>query len=366
MLHKMTAGRVLRVAALLALAGLWSGPALAKTKLHGEALRQACIGAFGDRDHFDWLPRMGLTNALAACRAALIQFPDDLEVRFYHAVARDQFAERGGTQNDNLFATAEYRKLAADGMELAQYGLGTMFDENSGVTTEVALSYMQRAREGEFGQSIRCEALRTFGQADLDGNGAFYDVAKAERLAQGNYVCAAYLAGMYWSGYIGADALPLPLGDYVRYAAVHGDANAMAMNGLFYTYGTGSTDIDMQLQGQYAVRQDAERAGYWLLLAYWATRSSMRSAAYVDFWEGRHLQSAVIVEAMQTALKALGHYGGPIDGNYLTPTQQALSAFEASDIDAVFQMVRAKEKYHPSLGPREPVHVGTAAIAMAD
>lgn len=366
MLHKMTADRVLRVAALIALAGVWSGPALAKTKLQGESLRQACIGAFGDRDHFSWVPRMGLTNALSVCNAALVQFPDDAEVRLYHAAARDQFAELGGTQDDNLFATGVYRELAAGGVGTAEYALATMFDESSGVSTSDALTTMQRARAGEFGQSIRCEALRTFGQADLDGNGPFYDAAEAQRLSHGNYLCAGFFVNMYWSGYASDDVLLLPLGDYTRYAAVHGDPSAMAMTGLFYAYGTGSTDIDMQLQGQYEARQDAERAGYWLLLARWATRSSMRGTVYADFWEGRHLQSAVIVEAMQTALKALGHYDGEVDGNYLAPTQQALTAFEASDIDAVFQMVRAKEKYDPSLGPREALHIGSAVTAGAD
>jgi TPR repeat protein len=366
MLYETTAYRALRVAALLALVGLWSGPALAKTKLHGEALRLACVGAFGDTDHFDWVPRMGLTHALATCNAAIAQFPDDAEVRFYNAVARDQFAERGGTQDDNLFAAQTYRELADDGLGVAQYALGTMFDEDSGVSTNDALGYMERARAGEFGQSIRCEAIRTFGQADLDGNGAFYDTAAAESMADGNYVCAGFLTGMYWSGYASADELPLPVGDYARYAAVHGDANSMAMTGLFYTYGAGSTDIDRQLQGQYEARRDPERAGYWLLLAYWATKSSMRSQVHNDFWQGQHLQSAAVVEAMQTALKTLGFYEGEIDGNFLAPTEQALEAFEASDVDAVFQTVRAKEKYDPSLGPREALHIGSAAIAGAD
>ena len=366
MLYETTGRRVLRVAALIAVAGLWSGPALAKTKLQDQALRQACIGAFGDRDHFDWVPRMGLANALAACDTAILQFPDDPDVRFYHAVARDQFAERGGTQDDNLFATETYRELADGGLGVAQYALGTMFDESSGVSASDALSYMERARAGEFGQSIRCEALRTFGQADLDGNGAFYDTVAAESMAHGNYVCAGFLTGMYWSGYASANDLPLAIADYARYAAVHGDPNSMAMTGLFYTYGTGSTDIDLQLQGQYEARQDDERAGYWLLLAYWATKSSMRSQVHDDFWQGQHLQSAAVVEAMQTALKELGLYDGEIDGNYIAPTQLALEAFEASDVDAVFQTVRAKEKYDPSLGPREALHIGSAAIAGAD
>lgn len=366
MMYETTAGRALRLAGLLALIGLLSGPALAKTKLQDEAVRGACIEAFGDRDHFDWVPRMGISAAMSICSRALVQFPDDPDVRFYHAVARDQFAERGGTQEDNLFATAEYRELAEDGMGVAQYALGTMFDENSGVTTADALAYLRRAREGEFGQSIQCEALRTFGQSDLDGNGPSYDVAEAERLAHGNYVCAAYLAGMYWSGYIAADDLALSLADYVRYAAVHGDPNAMAMTGLFYTFGTGSVEIDLQLQGQYTARRDPERAGQWLILAYWATRSSMRENVHTDFWDGQHLQSFSVVEAMQTALKGLGHYDGEIDGNYLTPTKDALAAFEASDLDAVFQALRAKEKYNADLGPREALHIGAAAIAGTD
>lgn len=366
MLHEITTGKAPLLAALIIPAVLWVGPALAKSKLEGAALREACIGAFGDEEHFDWVPRMGVGAAIAICRRAVEQFPDDPEVRFYHAVARDQFAERGGTQEDNLFATAEYRELAEDGMGVAQYALGTMFDEDAGVTAEDALSYLRRAKNGEFGQSIRCEALRTFGQSDLDGHGPSYDVAEAERLAHGNYVCAAYLAGMYWSGYIAADDLPLRLDNYVRYAAVHGDPNAMAMTGLFYTYGTDSSDIDFQLQGQYEARQDAERAGYWLLLAYWGTRSSMRSQVHADFWAGQHLQSATVVEAMQAALKALDLYDGDIDGNFLAPTEQALATFEASDIDAVFQAVRAKEKYDPDLGPREALHIGGAAIAGVD
>ena len=366
MLHELTAGRLPRLVALIALAALWSGPALAKTKLQREALRQACIGAFGDWDHFDWVPRMGLANAVAVCDAAVEQFPDDADVRFYHAIARDQLAERGGTQDDNLFATEVYRELANDGLPMAEYALGTMFDESSGVSTSDALAYMKRARDGDFGQSVRCEALRTFGLADLDGNGPFYNVAEAERLAHGNYVCAGFLAGMYWAGYAAAGDLPLTIADYVRYAAVHGDPNAMAMTGLFYTYGAGSSDIDPQLQGQYEARQDAERAGYWLLLAHWATKSSRRSEVYADFWQGKHLQSAAVVEALQTALAALGLYEGDIDGNFLAPTQQALAAFEASDVDAVFQTVRAKEKYDPSLGPREALHIGSAALAGAD
>jgi hypothetical protein len=362
----MTSGKALPIVALIALTGLWSEPALAKTKLQGEALRQACIGAFGDRDHFDWIPRMGLDNAVAVCRRAIAQFPDDREVRLYHAISRDQFAEHGGTQDDNIYATSVYRELAADGLQVAEYALGTMFDENSGVTAEDALAYMTRARTGEFGASIRCEALETFGFADLDGNGPSYDVAAAESMAHGNYLCAGSLINMIWNGYASASDLPLQLGEYTRSAAVHGDPAAMAMLGLFYAHGTGSTDIDPQLQGQFTARQDAERAGSWLLLGYWGTRSAWSPARYAEFWDHNHLLSPVVVEAMQTMLKTLGYYEGEVDGNFLPATQQALASFEASDIDTLFQSVRAKEKYAPGLGRREAAHIGNAAISAGD
>ena len=151
MFHGTMSRTALRISAVVVLAGLWSGPTFAKTKLQGEALRHACITAFGDRDHFDWVPRMGLENALQICNSALAQFPDDPEVRLYHAIARDQFAEHGGTQADNVFATSVYRELAEAGLPVAEYALGTMFDEEAGVTTEDALAYMSRARAGEFG-----------------------------------------------------------------------------------------------------------------------------------------------------------------------------------------------------------------------
>lgn len=363
MLHGMTSRRLLPAAAIVAVVGLLGSPALAKSKLSAEDAKAACIGAFGDRDHFDWVPRMGLENALLACEWAIAGFPDEPEVRLSQAMARDQNAERGGNQQDNHYATIAYRELAADGVPLAQYALGTMFDENSGVSTADALTVMTRARDGAFGASIRCEALRTFGYSDLDGNGPSYDVAAAESMAHGNYVCAGYLANMFWNGYASADDLPLQVGEYARYAAVHGDPAAMAMLGLFYAYGTGSSEIEPQLQGQFTARQDAERAGYWLLLAYWGTRSAWSTAHHAEFWDDNHLLSPVIVEAMQTGLKALGHYAGDIDGNFLPATQDAIAAFEASDLDAAFQSVRAKEKYAPALGRREMMHIGKAAMS---
>ncbi|QDZ09954.1 peptidoglycan-binding protein [Devosia ginsengisoli] len=362
MLHGTTSGKALRIAALIACTGLMSGPAFAKAKPQQEAARQACIGAFGDHDHFDWVPRMGLENALSACQFAIGWFPDDPDVQFYNAVARDQFAERGGDQQDNLYATAAYRRLAEQGLPIAQYALSTMFDEDSGVSTEDALDYMKRARDGEFGVSISCEALRTFGYSDLDGNGPNYDVAAAESAAHDNYVCAGYLANMVWNGYASASDLPLPLGEYARYAAVHGDPAAMTLLGLFYAFGTGSTEIGAQLQGQYTARQDAERAGYWLLLAYWGTKSAWSQNNYDNFWGGDALDTVATVEALQTALKALGRYDGAVDGVYGADLYQAVQAFGAADVDALFQMVRAKEKYASSLGPREEVHIGDGAM----
>jgi hypothetical protein len=366
MVHGTTSGKLLATFIAVLVLGSPSAEAKEKDPAQAEATRQACIGAFGDRDHFDWLPRMGLQNALDVCRSAIARFADDAEVRLYYAIARDQFAERGGTQQDNLYATDTYRELAAAGVPLAQYALGTMFDEDAGVSTQDALDYLAQSRNGDFGASIRCEALRTFGYADLDGNGAFYDVAAAESMAHGNYVCAAYLVDMYRTGHVNAQDLPLPLADYARYAAVHGDPAAMALVGLFYAYGTGSMDIDALLQGQYSARQDAEKAGYWLLLAHWATKSSMRPDVHQDFWDHDHLLSPTVMSAIQTALAALGFYEGQPSGTNDQATQDGMAAFEASNFDAVFQAVRAKEKYAGDLGPRVPLHIGDAALAPAD
>ncbi len=362
MLHGMTSGKALRIAALIVFASLLSGPALAKSKVQDAALRQACIGAFGDQEHFDWTPRTGLDNALATCRSAIAQFPDDAEVQLYYAVARDQFAERGGTQDDNLYATEVYRRLADEGLPMAQYALGTMFDESAGVSAEEGQSYMTRARDGEFGTAVSCEAVRTFGLVDIDGNGPSYDIAAAESMAHGNYVCAGYLVNMYWYGYATPGDLPLSIADYARYAAVHGDPMAMAIVGLFYAFGTGSTDIDAKLQGQYTARQDEEKAGAWLLLAYWGTKSSMRPEIRSEFWDYGYLLWPPIVTAMQTTLGTLDLYDGPADGNFGDSTRAALAAFEASDVDALFQMVRAKEKYAAELGERELLHIGAPAL----
>lgn len=367
MLHGKTSGAALRLAALITMAGLLNGPALAKTKTtagteRAEAARLTCIGAFGDRDHFDWVPRMGLENALSVCQYAVGWFPEDADVRFNNAVARDQAAERGGTQQDNIYATTAYRELAAEGMPLAIYALGTMFDEDVGVSREDALRYMTRARSGEFGASVRCEALRTFGLADLDGNGAFYDVTAAESMAYGNYVCAGYLANMFWSGYAAPGDLPLPIGEYARYAAVHGDPASMAMVGLAYAHGGNSTELDAQLRGQFAGQANPERAGAWLVLAYWGTRSAWRPDSHQNFWNYNHMLSPAVAEAMQSTLTELGLYDPETSHGGDSPLQAALDDFAASDVDALFQMVRAKEKYAGALGGREMLHIGTAAM----
>lgn len=369
MLHGMSFRTVLPVAALAALAtSLTPAGAYAKDKDGGqrEAARLSCIGAFGDHDHFDWVPRMGLENALSACQFAIGWYPDDPELQLYNAIARDQIAERGGTQQDNLYATENYRRLAAGGLQLAEYTLSTMFDEESGVSTEDALATMERARAGEFGTSIRCEALRTFGLVNLDGNGPSYDIAAAEAMAYGNYICAGYLAGMFWNDYATPADLPLPVSDYARYAAVHGDPVAMTMVGLAYAYGGDSAELDPKLRGQFSLRQDAERGGNWLLLAHWGTRSAWRADVHENSWEYGYLQSPPLVTAMQTAMAKLGLYYGAINGSFDEATRVALVAFEASDIDALFQSVRAKEKYDAALGAREAMHIAGAALAAGD
>lgn len=347
-----------------------SAPVVAKDKappvIEGEALVRACVNAFGGEDLFAWTPRMGIGNAVATCESAVALSPDDPEVQFYYAVARDQFAERGGTQADNIYATKVYRKLAGDGFGIAAYALATMFDEDTGISEAEALAILQQATAGEFGPAIQCDTLRTMAFSDIDGSSADFDMATAERSAVGNHVCAGIVANMFWRGQIGQYDLTRPLDAYVRYAAVHGDPLAMAVLGLFYAAGTDSTTIPEPLRGQYTAQLDTERAGYWLLLAYWGTRSVMGQADYDSYWSEQMFVDPVTAGALQAGLKGLGLYTGAVDGAWGEGSAGALEAFMASgEIDALFQRVRGLETIDADLGTMAPMHIEVPAIAQA-
>ncbi|UJW85822.1 hypothetical protein [Devosia sp. SL43] len=356
------------ICSILAAAAL-STPALAKDKapvvIEGAALDRACINAFGGQEHFSWTPRMGIQNAVSTCQRAVEQSPDNPDIQFYNAVARDQFAERGGTQDDNLFATKIYRKLAADGHELAEYALATMFDEDVGVSESEALATLQHAAAGELDAAVQCDALRSLAFSDIDGDTDF-DMAAAEDAAKENYVCAGIVANMFWRGQVGQYELTRPLDSYVRYAAVHGDALSMAVLGLFYADGTDSTTIPDPLKGQYTAEMDTERAGYWMLLSYWGTQSVMRQTDYDNYWSGQMFVDPVTAGAMQAGLEGLGLYSGAVDGVWGEGSAGALEAFLTSgQIDELFQGVREAEPMDDALGGMVPTHIDTQAIAQA-
>ena len=366
MFHSPNSALICRVLATIV---VLSTPALAKDKappvIEGAALDRACINAFGGDEHFSWIPRMGVANAMATCEGAVAQSPDNPDVQFYYAVARDQFAERGGTQDDNIFATKLYRKLAAGGHELANYALATMFDEDVGLSEGEALATLLQAAAGDFGPAIQCETLRSLSFSDIDGANDF-DMAAAESAAVGNYVCAGVVANMFWRGSVGQYTLSRPLDSYVRYAAVHGDPLVMAVLGLFYAGGTDSTEIPAPLGGQYTAEKDIERAGYWLLLAYWSTQNFFAPADYDAYWSGQMFVDPVTAEALQAGLKGLGLYSGAVDGVWGEGSAGALEAFTASgNIDELFQRVRVLEPMDAALGEMVPAHIDTPAIAQA-
>lgn len=366
MFHSPNSALIVGVLAVVAVLG---APALAKEKLpvviEGAALDRACINAFGGPEYFSWVPRMGIQNAVSTCERAIAQSPDDPDVQFYNAVARDQFAERGGTQDDNLFATKIYRKLAEGGHELAEYALATMFDEDVGVDESAALATLRQAAAGELDAAVQCDALRSLAFSDIDGDTEF-DMAAAEDAAVGNYVCAGIVANMFWRGQVGQYELTRPLDSYVRYAAVHGDPMVMPVLGLFYAGGTDSTEIPAPLGGQYTAEKDIERAGYWLLLGYWGTQSVMGQAAYDSYWDGQMFVDPVTAEALQAGLKGLGLYSGGVDGVWGEGSASALEAFMASgEIDALFQRMRVLEPMDARLGEMMPTHIDTPAIAQA-
>jgi hypothetical protein len=353
------------LAAVAAFAGC-ATPAFAKTKgmpdLSGAALDRACINAFGGQENFAWAPRMGLLYAQMICESAAEQSPDNADVQFYNAVARDQWAERGGTQDDNLYATKVYRRLAAQGHDLGSYALATMFDEDTGVTAEDARAMLDRAAEGTYGAGVQCDAMRI---RDYSGMVAF-DMAAAEAAAVGNPVCAGVAADVFWRGNVGDYDLARPLDSYVRYAAAHGDFSAMAVLGVFYAGGTGSTTITDILRDQYTAEQDPERAGYWLIIAFWGMQSVMPQADYDSYWYGQMFNDPVTAGALQTGLKALGYYAGPTDGVWNDDSLVALGSFVISGkVDPLFQRVRALEPMDATLGELMPIHVDLPAVSEA-
>jgi hypothetical protein len=367
MFHSPNTARTFRI---LSLALALSVPAVAKDKgppvIEGAALDRACANAFGRPDEFSWTPRMGIVNAVATCERAMAQSPDNPDVQFGYAVARDQFAERGGEQADNIYATKVYRKLAGEGHALATYALATMFDEDTGITEDQARRILEDAVAGEYGPAVQCDTLRTFAYSSIDNSDAPFDMATAEALAVGSPVCAGVAASMFWRSPVGEYELTGPLDSYVRYAATHGDFMAMAVLGLFYADGTDSTTIPDPLKGEYTAVKDTERAGYWMLLSYWGSSSVMQVDEYDSYWGGQMLVDPLTTGAMQAGLKGLGLLDGPVDGKWGEGSAGALEAFMASgEIDALFQRVRALETIDSELGTLGAAHIDTAAIAEA-
>lgn len=305
---------------------------------------------------------MGIRNALSVCEEALRNSPKDLDLRFAYAVARDMNAEPWGTPADNFYAVTAYRELVADRHPLASYALGTMHDEDAGVSIAEALSSFATHRASAATDSIHCLVLdEEFLFPELaQGRSRAHLLAEMEQGAGQFLSCSRSIVRAFWSDWT-SYTFVVPLEAHIKSAAVHADVGAMNHLGHLYASGAGNHWVD-ELAPHVTVPKDPERGGYWLILAHYMSRQNFSPA-------GQDTLLRIIVadrdysRAAQTALRTLGFYNGSIDGSFGPASRAALDAFVASDLpDALFQRVRAAEIINPMLAPMAPMRIGIAAL----
>lgn len=314
---------------------------------------QLCLGSHLVGGDFVWTPPMTVRNAMAVCEAALRSNPSSIELQFGYAVARDTWSVwTDGSPADDFYAVTAYRELAAKGHPLAEYALGTMFDEDGGVSEAEGLDILRRATAGAFGDGPACLSARTLYATDNFAKvGAVLDMADLEQRAQRSYTCSSEISLLAAYGAPGTTSLRLPLDAYTRHGAVHGSETAMNSLGMAYTRGSGT------------VGRDVERGGLWLLISYWADSERYRPSLLSLYWDPK-FSVTEDATAIQTALRGLGFYSGALDGSIGPASRAALANFVASGtVDALFQRLRNEEPLSPLLPPLLPMHLGDAALA---
>lgn len=318
-----------------------------------------CLRAYFRGGDFVWDPAMTVRNAMATCEAALRANPDSQDLQFYYAATRDVWGAwgEGGSPADDYYAVTAYRDLAAKGYAMAEYALGTMYDEAAGVSQEEGWAIQRRSAEGEFGLSASCQTLAALYIAgDLENAGVKFDMGDMERRARDSASCAHELLIIY-SHSSGEFSVSLPFEAYARSAATSGSGWGMYFLGVFYTQGavfgwSSSTRAPVNL----------ERGGLWLVLHHWWRMQRADMAGEQAEWieDTSNLED---VFAIQTALKSLGFYNGVIDGDFGPASRAALDAFLAADVvDRVFQRIRSEEQLSPLLPPLAAIHLGDAAL----
>ncbi len=329
------------------------------------AVELLCLGAFKNGGEFTWEPPMTISNALAVCEAALREKPESLDLQFYYAVARDVWAQwGGGSPADDYYAVTAYRELAEQGYTMAEYALGTMYDEDAGVTEAEGIAIQARAVAGEFGLAAACQSyLALVAQDDLEAAGLTFEAASFERKARDSAMCSSRILNIVSYAGPGEFATALPMEHYARVGATNGTGWGMYYLGAFYAVGS-SGSYSPAFTGRVTLTRNLERGGMWLLLHYWWSMQRTDLVRTHDEWFGQYYNGDTAL-ALQTALKSLGYYSGTIDGNIGPQSKAALSAFLAADIaDTLFQRIRTEEPTHPLLPRMGDVRLGDAALTM--
>ena len=316
---------------------------------------QLCLGAHFIGADFVWTPPMTISNALALCEAALRANPSNLDLQFAYAVTRDTWSTWSqGSPADDFYAVTAYRELAAKGYPLAEYALGTMYDEDGGVEEAEGLSILRRGTEGAYGDGQACLSARTlYTSGNLTKAGAVLDLENLEQRARRSYTCASDIVFLAAYAAPGTSSLRLPLEAYARIAATHGSETSMYSLGSIYARG---------IDG--AVTKNVERGGLWMLISYWVYAERYKPSSVERHWAPIFSARENAI-AMQTALRSLGFYAGALDGAIGPASRAALSNFVASGmVDNLFQRLRNEEPLSPLLPPMLPLHLGDAALAQ--
>lgn len=332
--------------------------------MSAEQIDRLCRGAHVMGGAFRWYPPMGEQAALALCEAALRAKPDDPDLQFAYALARDNRSLPG----DDLYAATAYRALAAQGHLAATYTLATMHDENSGVTRPEAVQALTQVMRAEGQPGLACMALIDLYADNLtDWTISPAEIAQLEAGARISPACADSVVRAYGRNPDGVP-LGLPYLAYARMSAVHlMDPNQPLRLGSFYAKGRlAANDYLPKYRASVTMERDVLRGGQWLLVGHYYLNDYIRPQSerlFADFRDPS-LRDPLQARAMQTALADLGFYNGAIDGAFGAQSRAALDRFIASDmVDGVFQALRTTEPQHPMMPAIQPMRLGRAALA---
>ncbi|OCW57968.1 hypothetical protein AWJ14_04055 [Hoeflea olei] len=319
--------------------------------------------------------KIGTAAAIAACEAAVRDFPDVPRFAFQLGRSLDaakKFSEAlgwyrkaagaghvaalnniaflyrygDGVAQDTREALRLYEEAFEKGFAESGAAIASMYHNGEGVAADAAEYVRWHRKAADMG---RRESMYALGMAYREGDGVDKDPEAAfewlEKAAdEGNGVPDAiyYVASSYDEG-IGVSVNPRLAADWMLKAATAGDSHAMYTLGYFYYTGKGVKQDNTEAMGWYyraaaagspdamymaafgldggiGVARDRGAAAPWLVKALRAssefTRDMLKTSPETFSLEAR--------KALQQLLRQEGVYDGPIDGNFGRGTQAAI------------------------------------------